>query len=492
VRLRSFLHWAACMLGILLCALSWLFLLPRDATFFADDLQNKVSWERGEFSSNLHQVFLGSTAEKWRPTYNAMFYVFNRFVGLNYKDLIYEVLLIHCINGALFCYLAFLLSRSKNTAFLLTVLFMISRFALYQTLQATGLVESLPLVFFLVMLIFLYRAFSDSRSAHVYCALFAFLFTIHAHERYVAVVPFLLAALWMLPKSGYSVSAKIAFSSIAMAILGFNVAVKKLVLGIRFFVGTGGVVMSPEPHQVFGFLKSGLMSIVGWNEGEPYLAGISFRQVGWPGYAVGTLWLVALAVVLVAVLGMIWSAQTAPNDCPNTPGKWFVLWALLLGSLTLAASSTFRQEQRWLYAPYAVLLLAIAAVYPNIRIGWQRFLCIALIFVAGFSTDVVYRPYLKNVFFMGWLNVSATVNKNIIKRYGKNLIGKHIVIVGDDIGICLGLGKGDFFQLFYPRGDVTFSCGQLLEPSAIQPNPDTLFFQGNMATGVVPYDFHPG
>jgi hypothetical protein len=124
---------------------------------------------------------------------------------------------------------------------------------------------------------------------------------------------------------------------------------------------------------------------------------------------------------------------------------------VLLFFLLLAASVSIRQETRWLYSPYVVLVLGLAYVAGRIP-AHKRLATLApiLLAVSAVSVEGFYRRSIGNLYFFSALTISDTAKRKIIDRYGPELSRREVYFVthGDSVPESWIFHGDDFFRLY--------------------------------------------
>ncbi|MDO4488828.1 MAG: glycosyltransferase family 39 protein, partial [Eubacteriales bacterium] len=163
---------------------------------FVDDL---YLWN--DFNEN--PGFLGYVFPKhanyFRPVYWLMAWSVLKIAGTNLQMVIYVNLLILIITS--FILYSFLRSLLRGVgggyvlSLLLSVAFSICRFSFYQVSQLVGLVESVALLFVLLMMISLYGYMKEGCTLKFFAGLLCYILAVLTHERYMVLLPMLFYAV---------------------------------------------------------------------------------------------------------------------------------------------------------------------------------------------------------------------------------------------------------------------------------------------------------
>lgn len=346
--------------AIAIACLAWYLPFPF-TTLVGDDLYNFGGMRSGLMLSNLHQVFLESWLDKYRPfffaIFSAEFHLFgNHIAGYVACNLVTEIL-----SGLVFLRCASLVACNRHVVCLaLTAIFLTSHFAIYQLWQTTGIVEGLATLFFLLTLWCLLHARHHPGTVWAWLSVAAWAASVFTHERYLLFAPALIGTVLILPwpsrAGGRRTVAPLLIPFAVVLICMANVIIKELVLGSHFMTATGGQALHLSPRQIADLCWAATKSILGFNTGPTYLSGENFADAEpWVTWVAGTL----IASLLMTAIVAHWPNRRRLSRENLRALAVFVLW---FGTAIASASLTFRQEFRWLLAPEIVLLLGVAAL----------------------------------------------------------------------------------------------------------------------------------
>jgi len=103
--------------------------------------------------------------------------------------------------------------------------------------------------------------------------------------------------------------------------------------------------------------------------------------------------------------------------------------------LLATACVTFRQEYRWLYAPYLLLLLGAAWALGRWRPLKRKFTdqavwvgCCSMLVVAGLTVEVTYRQYAENTYFFGAQAAADSVYDQVFVHDRSRLVDTTLLI----------------------------------------------------------------
>jgi hypothetical protein len=438
-----------------------------------DDIYNFVHFMPGQWLDILKESFAGTYYNRYRPVFGLVWGVWRHLFGLEILGYILTLLVMHGLSATLLFMIAMRLCGKVLPSLALALLFACSRFAFYQVTMLTGIVEALPLLSFMVMLWSIAVMVQEPARALAMrvTAVAALLFTVAAHERYLPVVPWLSVVLWLTCGPDIKTSKKWAYALAPWLILVAHIAIKAA-LKANLMEGTGGAALSLDPARVVLHAKQALQSLFGVNRGPEYLVGL--QSAG----ALRTLGIVFGVSFLSAVLLAVALAERKS-------------WLIPLGLATLAAlllvppMLTIRLEQRWLLAPSALMLLALAWALSR----GKSIVLMSLIAVACSSLFVVDMALSRSSgqTFMGYGTALGNFAAMVIKDGSGGPPGTPLVIQTHPDG-CVGFVNGLTFKLYegVPR-DLTCVLG-LPEAQAIAAKKGAVLF---VAESRIPWEtFH--
>ena len=121
----------------------------------------------------------------------------------------------------------------------------------------------------------------------------------------------------------------------------------------------------------------------------------------------------ALPLVLVILSGSFIDLQPVRRE-PQRLRKYLLGLALFLPVLA-SASITFRQEYRWLYAPFLVLLLGASWALAQFRAtSYVAIGAVVLVFGGSVTVDGYYHHYLDNTYFFQAQLAASSVRQQVI------------------------------------------------------------------------------
>jgi len=436
------------ILSLAILTVIWFAVFPY-RTFMGDDLGLIDNAKHGGYASSLVHALTDAPTNKYRPVHAAFVYLESLTFGTDFRSYMYLNIFLEFLNACLVSFICYRLSRKQLfVAFSCGVIFIISRFSYYNVLQVTGgALEGLALFFFLLLLSMTLYAYETKKLIFLTWALLFYILVIFTDERYAVVGGFLVIATLLAPIDFKPRWHKFVLATVPIVVLIFNYFVKTVIFQVNFFTGTGGQAIAFDYHQFFSFMFKGFSNMLGFNNGPNYLSGLNISRAGITGFAVGTIFLTSLAtLILVYIYHRFRSTlKIYLSDYRNA----FLFLALFV-PLLASASITFRQEFRWLYAPYIVVIFCVSYLIGRISpTKWLRFLLIIFILASALSVDVFYRGYLNNVFFIDGLRVADSAKENIIDKYGSNLSQKELFFIGANSSTKSWYFMDDTFFRFY-------------------------------------------
>ena len=412
-------------------------------TLMGDDLDLLVqSRTPGGYASDFWASFLQTGSEKYRPVVTPLLAVAADVFDGDYGNWIAFNTLLLAVNGVLVGVLAWRLSRrSLAVAALAVVAVLASRFASYFVLQGYGIMESVALMCVLGTVLLAHFAWERGSAGLLASASGGYLLATFAHERYIVVAAFLMTVAVLLP-SRISIVRRAALIALPVAVALFNYGVKTYALGIEFFTGGGGQAATTDTFSIARFMLAGLLNTVGYNAGPSYLSGQNALELGMTGVLVSAFLLVPLTVLVLDHL--VTGVQ-----------RWSHLRPVVLGlslyvPLLLSASITFRQEYRWLYGPFVVLVLGVAWLAGRLPARAPLALLPLVVLGGSLTVDAFYRPALPTTYYFAGQATADSVQEVVIERHRAELASSAIVLVthGDRTFQDWYLRGGAFFDVY--------------------------------------------
>jgi hypothetical protein len=450
----------------------WRFAEWVPTVFYGDDLAMFLSIH-GSNSTNPPFIYLLSfIAMKFRPVFTGALSAQIFAFGQNINGYLIVNLLVNVISGLLAFRLFFLTSRSTVIAIFFSCILITSRFALYQTTQVTGQVESIAFSFLLLTLIcashaILVRGPSGELTSRkwMWFALISAGLAFHSHERYMVLVPWLLVA-FLLTRMPDGKQHRIVFSAACLALLAANAIIKHFFLHAVFFEGTAGTKLTISIPNVINLASQAVRSVLGINSGPDYLIGIQWLHLPIAAKIVGLIF--AVICTFFAIVAIV-KTRRLTGDIVS----WPILLVLLVGLLILPPSLTIRMEQRWELAPFLILLLLVAigldraasrAVFKNMAIPAAAVIALASAFI-----DFNVSKSFDKIFLVSSERYAAAVKKFVIDRNPPPQ-GQDIALVTQESNCGWALMHGQEFFTFYEGAPRTARCINGLDDISALPS----------------------
>jgi hypothetical protein len=447
--------------------------------WFGDDLRDYLIFRDSRVSQMPWHVILATDFDKWRPIFAVVMTSAYSIFGDKLQYYMYFNVLINTVAGLIFFQLALLISaRNWIVSAVVAVTFISSRFALYQITQVTGLIEALSLCLFLgslFALVFSFKIFLQNRADRWrWFSLFLLFLTIHSHERYISILPAWCLCFAIGP--GLNLHRRMVFISGTCLIGVFNFFMKVRWFGIPFFVGTGGQKFDFDFGRTILQAKDLLVSIFGFNDGQPYLIGARSVELVW------IYWILPVAMFCIwfwFVVGHIIDSLRA--------GPFYRLWLpLLLAAcllfVSLPALLTIRLEQRWLLEPFGLVLLllcwGISASAFGIGLS-KRTLGVLVFCTSSFFVDSELARTFDRVFFVSAGKAASQAHLSLLNNDPRPMV----IEAGPPL-CSWTLLNGDFFRFYEGRRRELYCIYKGMPAKVLPPNAAT--FTYNPSEGFVP------
>lgn len=437
---------------LVVVAVLWRYMPFMPQVFYGDDLFYLLAFKDNQCGAVASQLLTTVCADKYRPLPAAfillLFYLFD--------SAIHYYMAINVFLQTVSAVLVFVIACrfSKNNlivAVSITMAIVVSRFATYQTTQVIGPVEALALPLFLGVIYALLCA--DERKEETlkwgWVAISLSFLLIHNHERYIVIAAWLFAAFILMPNF-YALPKRhlVCLLGGCVALPLFYVGYKTLVLNSPFMVGTGGTHLTFDLQRIFLHIKQAALSIAGFNEGPDYLVGIDLTSLPW--YPAGYLAVIfAMTTALTICLGIY---QVFDKQQKLISFLFAIRWPILLVMLAIfllvPAVSTIRVEQRWLFAPF-ILMLLFTAWSAGRQENTARFpisLLVVTLSISSIILDSVIMKHFNQVFFVSNARFAEIVKRDIADKYPGHTSAVYLLSRSD---YCdWALLKGGFFRIY--------------------------------------------
>jgi hypothetical protein len=321
--------------------------------------------------------------EKFRPVANVIYILeflsfrnsWNLYIGFN-------IILLSLLGVAL-AHVFYNINNRKYFSLALAIIITFSKFFYYSIYNITGSYEIAALIFFILSINSL--IFTKSLSK---CYLYCFL-AIFTNERYLPLM--FMPLFYEFIQSNY-VLFKLKYLKLLIfpiSILGFIVILKKYILHIAFFVGTGGTLVTNtiSVNSLAKFYLQSLLEMLGGSFGPAYLTGADIISDFFD------IWSIAVLLPFVIILFCIFyitlvNFNKLKNKYLNNNCILFGLYILLF---SITSSVTFRLELRWIAASFILWFLLINYI-KNDRVFY-------IIMASYLILDILFFIKFGNLFY---------------------------------------------------------------------------------------------
>lgn len=411
------------------------FILVPLKTFFLDDIALFLQIKDGKFG--FWRYVLTQHDSKLRPVSNAFLYLGYKLFKNNTNNAWLYIIVLGTIVSVGIYIIIYRICENNRTfiAILGGLLFAFSRFAYYTVGQYLGVMELVALICALITLYeglkYINDESANEKKQFIRLNITTIL-TVLSHERYIVLYAFLFFCIWVKKKiNKESVKEYIVVLFNACIILGLRF----VFLGGHAMEGTGGtsVINMLDPIRICKFFVEGVLLLLGWNAGEPYLNGIAINKV--PIFFNIIPFLVFI-LVLRAFMIVIKQNKNRKKEIVKTICVIIVFIFLTL----LAGCITIRLELRWVYTPYIAYLCGILYIMSiiefknicqNSKIKKVEIVCIV---VGAVSCVGIMESYFRSNWKNNYLGQEYAKYNNVyditVEKYGKeNICGKTIVLI---------------------------------------------------------------
>ncbi|HUI89954.1 MAG TPA: hypothetical protein VLX61_14645 [Anaerolineales bacterium] len=423
--------------------------------FMGDDLLWIQAYNAGFAARGfwLSILTMGQASAKFRPMSNALILLSTDLCRNGYGCYVRINCAILLLNAALISMAAYWVSaRWWPSAVMAALALIVSRFAYYDILAVMGLMESLSLTFVLLFALCGIRFVMSGRRRWLALQILCYVLALLSHERFmVLIVPLFLSAF--LERARLKKAGLFAALAAAALVTSAYLVVKQFVLGDSVFEGTAGTSVLATFHlsQFLSFLGQGFLNLIGFNMGPAQWSGAQFTDAGFGGILVGAFLSGSLATLTVLLV------RQRPAAYTRLQFKLAAFLVVTIAVLLVSASITFRQEFRWLYAPFAAFILLVVLLLGGLPGTKVRLLLGVILAVAFTAVDLFYRPLIHaNFNFMSAGQLADSVKTQILDKLGPHRLSRtaiYVVTNGNGDYYIQGWILGDeyFFQLYSPK-----------------------------------------
>ncbi len=381
---------------------------------------------------------------RFRPVYWFVAWVQLGIIGNNITWIVPMNIIIAALIAYYIYHVAVKLSGSNIVSVFLGLIFLSSRFAYYNISQLLGLMEAMCIVFVIAILSNLYSYIEEGKNSFYYKALLYYLLICFTHERFMVLIPVLIFAR-IVGKS----KEKLPYLYTLLVFI-FIQAVRAFTIGTILPAGTGNteVVDKFTIKSFISFLMSSIGYMFGINAGPEHLNGIPWGS--FPTFAkvfvyIGIFIAIIIFIYYIISLGFIKKHKNLFYKSIMTS----IIFILMIGGSLISGSVTIRVEMRWIYAPYALMLLFIANMYmiiaktinmklhaitPEKELRILNLIPIVVVIMWGFCILPIEILTYKNMYKIYLFPNQKRYNSLADETYGKykdKLFEKEIYIIGN-------------------------------------------------------------
>lgn len=329
-------------------------------------------------------------------------------------------------------------------------------------------------------------------------SLFLYFLLVFTHERYLALLPlFYLALLFRLlrenrPYRGAFLreNRRLFLAPLLLFLLIF--LIRTLAIGTAIPAGTGGTEVTETFHvsEAVGYALSQVLYMFGVNAGPEHLCGLPWKETP---LMIKTL--TKLGCLFLFVICAMFALTELLNLCSKKPSDRTRFFCALQNSFLFAAfialcigcsSVTIRVEMRWIYVSYTAALLFCTWMIGEIVDNYRKsaddggktgevsdnvfsragngtadriltpgvvagLLCAVFLgyTLLSAATNLFYRQYFPKLYFWADQLRMNSLAEETWEKYGTELFGKHIYILGNSYGMS-DFYKDTFFKTFDP------------------------------------------
>jgi hypothetical protein len=403
------------------------FLKYRATSIYSDDIASYMTYFAQ--TNTWDKLNLSRLYQQFRPVRDlALHLMLGTFKKQIYAYYIFNVLML-ALNTYVFARIINYILKAPLLSLTLALLLPLSRFSYYAATQLFigGLMEGIALVFSLVSVLFLMKIMTEEKtepdkrqsSAVLWSILFANL-SMYTHERYMVVLAFIAGVALFFPWLRLTILARIGLATLSSLSVYLNFFLKKNVFHVAVMQGTGGANIEFSIPSIKTFFGEAIYSIFQVNTGPSYICGMPYAAL--QPLTQKTV-MVAVALLVVAIVGLLFAFAAASvrhfrrrengsgsftgyvADLQNNPSIRNGVIAFFLSGLFLLllipAIVTIRVEQRFLLAPFCILVIIVAIAAKAIFLDRQLLRATALMVVVLVCTfnDYHYLQGTKNLYY---------------------------------------------------------------------------------------------
>jgi len=397
------------------------FLKWKTGTIYGDDLYMYIGFNSANgFNEKFHYLI---SSNKFRPVNEIVFTILINLFQKNLDAYYLFNIAIQAINTLILARLLNLFLKSPLLSLLFGLLLGLSRFSFYNISQLFngGALEGLAITFYLLCVFYLVQAslykeksVEQKRKDIIKSILYANL-CMYTHERYIVLFPFIILMVFLFPASkSLTLKQKGNLGILAVLSVAINIIIKKYILAMPFFVGTGGTNISFSFTDAMYYFADGVRSIFQINSHPDYLTGLPFAFLSnhYKIFALAIAAIISILFILFLIRGL------SNKKYSDTNLFLFISLIILFIASMTPAIITIRLEQRWLQASFAIFLILIIIALSELKFK-NKFvnLCCCLIFTSIFQwSDFHYMNKGASILYMNSAQKTASFFKYAIEN----------------------------------------------------------------------------
>lgn len=393
-------------------------------SLFMDDLSMLRAWH--DTGSSLWHFIWYDGSFKFRPIANLLMGIGFSIVGSHTEYLWLWMLVINYTTVLTVFHIYKTVIHDEILAATGACVYALSRFGYYAYGQYFGIMEQTATMFAILTLLQVFEALTEAHSMkNLMAALVFSSLATFTHERYLSlfVLVILSSVLSSLPTKKKLISVCVFAVSLVAVLYS-----RSAMFGEQAWAGTGGtnMVSGLEISRVVTFILHGCLYLFGINVGPAYLSGFTYTDIPvgiWT--LIGCVW----AIILFCIVLGLRNRHIIKNW-----KQYFIVVAYIGGTL-IVSCTTIRLELRWLYSPFAGIILLwlmlLQGAFPQ-KMELKKGLSMILLF-GMMAIEVFYHSGYGNIYLWDAQSIYNQIYTETLEKNNNSLAGKRIVLISDDI-----------------------------------------------------------
>lgn len=400
-------------------------------------LDDAAVW--GEYIDYTFTQFVFNTASnKFRPVFD--FFLYGVFYVAGTK--IYIIGIINLIFATIVAlamyYIINKVSKNEIIGLLGAIMYLLSRFSYYNINQVFGLMEAMALLMAITILYLLYKYINIKDNKYYFLACILYILIPYVHERYIILFPLFLYAVVFAEGNIFKEFLKNKnIIKVIVPSMGFVLffIIRTILFKGRMLDGTGGTnaVETFDVGQVVNFVISQIVYLLGINNGDPWLSGISWNEMR-IRYQLISVMIASAMLMLFCISTLIVMKQEKQERRKNILN--LLLFLLFIGLCIAASSITIRVEMRWIYVSYSATLIMLAYMLRIVLesnkvkhiLKILSLVGAVIFFILSILLEHNYRSHYSRLYYWSDMLVAESLYEDTYDVYGKKLWDKKLVI----------------------------------------------------------------